>query len=78
MALDPRIKKALNEFHKSQPALNIDGLPAGKRGILLGDILEDIISDIKTLAAKLDVDSGVAKTDYAATAAANDPASELG
>jgi hypothetical protein len=64
MALDPRIKKALNEFHKTQPALNLSDMPVGQRGILLGDIIDELYNDMAVIAAKLDSDTGVADEDY--------------
>jgi S1-C subfamily serine protease len=38
--LTPEVKKLLNDFSKSQPALNLPGLPADKSGIKLGDLIE--------------------------------------
>jgi hypothetical protein len=37
--LDPKTQKLLNDFSKSQPALNQPGVPASKSGVLLGDLL---------------------------------------
>jgi hypothetical protein len=38
--LTPEVKKLLNDFSKSQPALNLPGLPADQSGIKLGDLIE--------------------------------------
>lgn len=38
--LSPEVKKLLNDFSKSQPALNLPGVPAPEAGIQLGDLLE--------------------------------------
>ena len=38
--LSPEVKKLLNDFSKSQPALNLPGLPADQAGIKLGDLIE--------------------------------------
>lgn len=38
--LTPEVKKLLNDFSKSQPALNLPGLPADQAGIKLGDLIE--------------------------------------
>lgn len=40
MALDPKIKQLLNDFSKSQPALNLPGEPADASGVLLGDLID--------------------------------------
>ena len=40
MALDPKVKQLLNDFAKSQPALNLEGEPANESGILLGDLID--------------------------------------
>ena len=40
MALDPKIKKALNDFALQQPALNIPGVPYPQSAIKLGDLIE--------------------------------------
>lgn len=45
--LDPVTKKLLNDFFKSQPALNKPGVPAAKSGILLGDIMEAALNHPK-------------------------------
>lgn len=37
--LDPKIQKLLNDFSKSQPALQLVGVPAAKAGVQLGDLL---------------------------------------
>lgn len=39
MALDPKVQKLLNDFSKSQPALNLAGVPASKSGVKLGDLI---------------------------------------
>ena len=78
MALDPRIKKALNDFHKSQPALNVSEMPFEHRGIMLGDIIDEMMANIAVLAAKLDVDTGVTSTDYTAESVGNDDPDQLG
>jgi hypothetical protein len=78
MALDAKIKKALNDFHKSQPALNIDGLPSGKRGIMLGDIIDNIMEDLIKISAKMDLDVGIADTNYEAAVVENDTTGFLG
>lgn len=44
MALDPKVKKLLNDFSKSQPALQLTGEPAATAGIQLGDLLEEGIN----------------------------------
>lgn len=38
--LTPEVKKLLNDFSKSQPALNLPGLPADQSGVKLGDLIE--------------------------------------
>lgn len=38
--LTPEVKKLLNDFSKSQPALNLPGRPADQAGIKLGDLIE--------------------------------------
>ena len=40
MALDPKIKKALNDFALQQPALNLAGVPYPQSAIRLGDLIE--------------------------------------
>jgi len=44
MALDPKVKKLLNDFSKSQPALQLVGEPAATAGVQLGDLLEEGIN----------------------------------
>lgn len=39
MALDAKVQKLLNDFSKSQPALNLKGVPAAKSGVKLGDLI---------------------------------------
>lgn len=78
MALDAKTKAALNAFHKTQPALNIDGLPSTKRGILLGDLIDALMKDVEMLAAKLDVDTGVTDEDYHVIPDTNDVVPKLG
>jgi hypothetical protein len=38
--MDATIKKLLNDFSKSQPALNLPGVPAAVSGIQLGDLID--------------------------------------
>lgn len=45
MALDSVIKKLLNDFADSQPALRYPGKPLGTSNIQLGDLLEDALSE---------------------------------
>lgn len=79
MALDPRIKQALNDFHKTQPALNLSDLPYGQRGILLGDILDEIIANVAKVAQKLDLELSLTANDYEAESTGNDSqTTELG
>jgi len=40
VALDPKIKKALNDFALQQPALNLPGVPYPQSAIKLGDLIE--------------------------------------
>jgi hypothetical protein len=78
MALDSRIKKALNDLSRTQPAMRVAGAP-GEQRILLGDILDEMISNTETVAKKLDLDTGVTDTDFEALSTGDDAAtSELG
>lgn len=44
--MDATIKKLLNDFWKTQPALNMPGMSTDKMGIRLGDIIEKALSDL--------------------------------
>lgn len=78
MALDAKVKRALNDFHKTQPALNIDGQPNGHRGIMLGDLLDALFVAVEILTAKLDLDIGVADENYADIGVNDDESVKLG
>ena len=43
--LDPRIQRLLNDFSKSQPALQLVGVPASRAGVQLGDLLAQALAD---------------------------------
>jgi hypothetical protein len=50
MKLLANIKTLLNDFSKSQPALNVPGLPADKSGIKMGDLFDSAMASLKVTA----------------------------
>lgn len=69
MALDPKVKQLLNDFSKSQPALNLEGKPAAESGIPLGDLIDAGGTDNAALAQEIsDRQSGDSALDTRLTA----------
>lgn len=70
MALDPKTKQLLNDFSKSQPALNQPGEPADSSGVLLGDLIEAGGNPVAASVAALGALAPVTATDGTGTDAA--------
>jgi hypothetical protein len=66
MALDAKVKKLLNDFSKSQPALNETGKPAAISGLKIGDLIEEAMDAADSAAA-----AAAAAEAYAATTPAD-------
>jgi hypothetical protein len=49
--MDPVVKKLLNDFHKTQPALNIPGKPFPEGGVKLGDLIASLEATVAAQAA---------------------------
>lgn len=51
--MDARVQKLLNDFSKSQPALNLPGVPAAEAAIQLGDLIASGSNPVAAVVAAL-------------------------